>query len=186
MKIANRLKIMLKGILDFKLSEVETDKGKLIWDGEEDLKEGDEVFVMGENDEPVAAPDGEYKTEDNKVIVVEGGIVASISDPEAEVAEESEVKQEENLDVEIVDEPEETETEEVSIEDRVAAIEARIQEIVDGLNQIINAIAGLEGRIVEVEGKLSKVEAPAAEPVDDKPEVEQNAHKSRLSYLKKN
>lgn len=65
-----------------------TDKGELLWDGEEDLKEGDAVYVEDENGERVAAPDGDYRTEDNKVIKVAEGKVAEIVDDEAEVAEE--------------------------------------------------------------------------------------------------
>lgn len=69
-----------------------TDKGDLLWDGEEDLKEGDEVFVLDENGERVAAPDGDYTTEDDKVIKVTDGKVESITDKEAEVAPEAELK----------------------------------------------------------------------------------------------
>ena len=65
-----------------------TDKGELIWEGEEDLKEGDEVFVEGEDGELAPAPEGEYKTEDGKTIVVAEGKVAEVRDPEAEVAPE--------------------------------------------------------------------------------------------------
>lgn len=64
-----------------------TDKAELIWDGEEDLKAGDAVYVEGE-DGRIPAPDGEYRTEDGKVIVVVEGVVAEIRDPEAEVAPE--------------------------------------------------------------------------------------------------
>lgn len=64
-----------------------TDKGELLWEGEEDLKAGDEVFVENEG-ERQPAPDGEYATEDGKVIVVVDGKVAEIRDPEAEVAPE--------------------------------------------------------------------------------------------------
>ncbi len=60
-----------------------TDKGELTWEGEEDLKEGDAVFIEGN-----PAPDGEYRTEDGKVIVVVDGIVAEIKDADAEVAPE--------------------------------------------------------------------------------------------------
>jgi hypothetical protein len=49
------------------------------------LKEGDAVFIEGE-----PAPDGEYRTEDGKVIVVVEGIVAEIKDAAAEVAPEPE------------------------------------------------------------------------------------------------
>ena len=67
-----------------------TDKGELYWEGEDDLKEGDAVFVRNEEGEQLPAPDGDYRTEDGKVITVENGVVASIKDDEAEVAPEPE------------------------------------------------------------------------------------------------
>jgi polyhydroxyalkanoate synthesis regulator phasin len=70
-----------------------TDKGELLWDGEEDLKAGDEVFVVNEG-ERQPAPDGEYATEDGKVIVVVDGKVAEIKDAEAEVAPAEEPSEE--------------------------------------------------------------------------------------------
>ena len=70
---------------------INTDKGRLYWMGEDDLKAGDEVFVDSEGEErPVPAPDGDYVTEDGKTIVVADGVVAAIKDPEAEVAPEVE------------------------------------------------------------------------------------------------
>ena len=115
MKITERLKIMLKSILDIKFGSVETDKAVLVFDGEE-LKEGMEVYIIGEDGEPVAAEDGDYTTEDGKTIKVVEGKVAEIVDPEAEVAEEpveeaaqEEVAQEENEDVAPADEPEQDE-----------------------------------------------------------------------------
>ena len=75
------------------MGKVSTDKGDLLYDGEEDLKEGDSVFVEkdGEN---VPAEDGDYTTEDGKVIKVVDGKVESITDDSAEVAptEVNEVK----------------------------------------------------------------------------------------------
>lgn len=68
---------------------VETDKGKLEWDNEEeDLKAGDAVYVRDEDGNRVPAPDGDYTTEDGKVIKVADGKVTEIVDPKAEVAEE--------------------------------------------------------------------------------------------------
>lgn len=65
---------------------VQTDKGKLEWDNEdEDLKEGDAVYITDDEGNRNPAPDGEYTTEDGKVITVADGKVASIVDPEAEV-----------------------------------------------------------------------------------------------------
>lgn len=73
----------------------DTDKGPLYWEGEDDLKEGDPVFVRDEEGNASPAPDGEYRTEDGKVITVADGIVASIRDDEAEVAPEPEPVNEE-------------------------------------------------------------------------------------------
>ena len=69
---------------------VATDNGNLEWDGDEDLKAGDEVFVTDEEGNRVAAPDGDYKTEDGKVIVVVDGKVAEIKDAAAEVEPQEE------------------------------------------------------------------------------------------------
>lgn len=69
--------------VETEFGKVDTDKGILSWEGEEDLKEGDSVFVDGN-----PAPDGEYRTEDGKVIVVVDGKVAEIKDAAAEVAPE--------------------------------------------------------------------------------------------------
>ena len=63
-----------------------TDKGTIYWEGDDDLKAGDAVYVDGEDGERTAAPDGDYRTEDGKVITVENGIVVEIKDAEAEVA----------------------------------------------------------------------------------------------------
>ena len=67
-----------------------TDKGNLVWEGEEDLKAGDEVFTEDEEGNRTPAADGDYKTEDGKVIVVVDGKVSEIKDDEAEVATEDE------------------------------------------------------------------------------------------------
>ena len=66
-------------------AEVTTDKGVLGWDGDDDLKEGDAVYIVDADGNRVAAADGDYITEDGKVIAVSDGKVASITDPEAEV-----------------------------------------------------------------------------------------------------
>lgn len=72
-----------------------TDKGELYWEGEDDLKEGDRVFVRDEEGNLADAPDGDYRTEDGKVITVVEGAVASIKDDEAEVAPEPSPAEEE-------------------------------------------------------------------------------------------
>ena len=67
------------------LGNVTTDKGVLAWDGDEDLKAGDSVYIEDAEGNRTPAEDGDYKTEDDKTIVVVGGQVSEIRDPEAEV-----------------------------------------------------------------------------------------------------
>ena len=73
---------------------ISTDKGVLAWDGDEDLKAGDAVYIEDQEGNRETAPDGDYVTSDNKTIVVADGKVAEIRDPEAEVAPAEEAAQE--------------------------------------------------------------------------------------------
>ena len=67
---------------------ITTDKGILYWESEDDLKEGDEVFVEDAEGNRTEAPSGDYTTSDGKIIVVVDGKVAEIKDAKAEVAPE--------------------------------------------------------------------------------------------------
>lgn len=68
---------------------IQTDKGKLEWDNEdEDLKAGDAVYITDEEGNRNPAPDGDYTTEDGKVIKVSDGKVTEIVDDKAEVSDE--------------------------------------------------------------------------------------------------
>ena len=80
----NRIKEAIRRAL-VAFAEVTTDKGVLGWDGDEDLKAGDAVYIVNEDGSRSEAADGDYVTEDGKTIRVESGAVAEISDPEAEV-----------------------------------------------------------------------------------------------------
>ena len=73
---------------------ISTDKGVLAWDGDEDLKAGDAVYIEDQEGNRETAPDGDYITSDNKTIVVADGKVAEIRDPEAEVAPEEPAQEE--------------------------------------------------------------------------------------------
>ena len=83
--------------VETKMGSIVTDRYVLEWEGEEDLKAGDAVFIREAEEGLVPAPDGEYRTEDGKVIVVAEGIVAEIRDPEAEVAPEDAPAEDEEL-----------------------------------------------------------------------------------------
>ena len=67
---------------------VTTDTGVISWDGDEDLKAGDPVYVEDSEGNRNPAPDGDYTTEDGKVIKVADGKVTEIVDKKAEVSEE--------------------------------------------------------------------------------------------------
>lgn len=70
-----------------KFGEMETVDGKKIfWNGEDALKEGDEVYVEDEEGNKLPAPDGEYEA-DGKLISIVAGLVESIKDKEEEPAE---------------------------------------------------------------------------------------------------
>ena len=83
----SRLKETLAKMLQ-EFGNVTTDKGVLSWDGDDDLKAGDSVYVEDSEGNRTPAADGDYKTEDNKVIVVVDGKVSEIKDAEAEVSTE--------------------------------------------------------------------------------------------------
>ena len=82
-----RLKETLAKLLQ-EFGNVTTDKGIISWDGDEDLKAGDSVYVEDSEGNRTPAADGDYKTDDNKVIVVVDGKVSEIKDAEAEVDSE--------------------------------------------------------------------------------------------------
>lgn len=88
MKLTSKLKIALKSLLSVSLSEVETDKATLIYDGE--LAEGIEVFVRDEEAEDGVKPaeDGTYEAED-KIIEVADGKISKITDKEEKNIEEN-------------------------------------------------------------------------------------------------
>ena len=86
MKVKKFLKALGEALL--KMGTITTDKGVLAWDGEEDLKEGDRVWIEDEEGNRSDVEDGQYKTTDGKVINVVDNVVASIEDAEAEVAPE--------------------------------------------------------------------------------------------------
>ena len=77
----SKIKEMLKSIL-VQLGEVNTDKGILTYDGA--LAVGVEV----KNEDGSKPADGEYKLEDDKVIVVKDGFVDEIKEVEVDVIEE--------------------------------------------------------------------------------------------------
>lgn len=152
------------------LGEVSTEQGLLIYDGE-NLEVGKEVFVDGEEG-LVPAKDGEY-TYNDEIILVEGGIVKTISEKEIEQPTEEEQ-------VETIEEVVETAEEEKPIEEEtvVETIEQPteeeiVEETVEGptveeLQAIIDEQkAMIESLKAENEELKKKLEEPAAESAEE-------------------
>lgn len=181
------LKVMLKALLDLKMSEVITDKATLIYDADI-LEEGVEVFVQDpENaDKVIPAEDGEYTIEEEKkIVVVKDGKVAEVKEMETtettETTDTTEVVEAEVITETPAEDPIAEEVTEETEDDK------RLSEILDTVTELANRLSALEGKLTEMEERLSKVEGqPAAEPIEDenKP-AEEEVKASRLSYLKK-
>ena len=89
MNVKNQIKAKLAAMLG-KFGNVVTDKATLSWDGDGELEAGMEVYILDEDGNRQKPEDGDYTTEDGKVIAVADGIVTEIRDSEAEVAPEGE------------------------------------------------------------------------------------------------
>ena len=153
-----------------KYSVVKTDKAVLEYDGN-DLVAGMDVFITDENGEKVAAEDGEYVTEDNKVISVKDGKVESIVDKAAEVdAEEEEKKEDEPMVEPIVEEPmpEDKKEDEVNFEDVNTAID-ELRKEVDELYKIVDSLLKKVGETRdEADERLKKLECKSlAKPASE-------------------
>lgn len=96
-KIKDFFKAIEAAVVSLQFGSISTDKGVLSWDGDDDLTAGDLVYSVDENGNRIKAADGEYRTEDGKVIAVADGAVAEIRDDDAEVAPEGDEPNDEEL-----------------------------------------------------------------------------------------
>ncbi|WP_220398740.1 hypothetical protein, partial [Adlercreutzia equolifaciens] len=58
--------------------------GTEVYSPDAEFKVGSELFIMDGDGNPVPAPDGEHTTAEGKMIVVAGGVITEIKEPEAE------------------------------------------------------------------------------------------------------
>ena len=189
----NRFKAaLLKAFAEF--ANVTTDKGILAWDGDEDLKVGDQVFIEDAEGNRTPAEDGDYTTDDNKTIVVADGKVSEIRDPEVDV------------------EPTEEATEEATEEQSLASVATDKGELLYGGELEVGTevfVADEEGNqvvapdgdyvlengniVVVAEGKVAEINEPEAEaeetPAEDEEKAalksENESLKSQIAELKK-
>ena len=69
--------------------------GTEVYSPDAEFAVGSELFIMDGDGNPVPAPDGEHTTAEGKVIVVAGGVITEIKEPEAEAPEvEIEIEEE--------------------------------------------------------------------------------------------
>ena len=144
------------------LAEIKTNKGELI--SETVIEVGSEVFIEDANDMLVAAPDGEYVTQDEVTIVVADGKVAEIR--EKEPVEDAPVEEQPMEETLVEEQPteeqpvEEQPVEEAPVEDekdkRIAELEAQIEE----LNQVI---VEKDEEIGRLKSELEKSDSKPAE-----------------------
>ena len=143
----SKIKEMLKSIL-VQLGEVNTDKGILTYDGS--LAVGVEV----KNEDGSKPADGEYKLEDDKVIVVKDGFVDEIKEIEDDVIEEmADEKPQDNVEDKPQDKAEEKPNE-------VEELKKLIDEHTSLLKDLGDRLKALEDLVKELN------ETPVVEPIE--------------------
>ena len=143
----------------------------------ESFEAGENVFLLGEDDEKVAAPVGEHELEDGRILViVEEGVISEIREAGEEVVEEEA-------------------TEEVMEEQEMAYVTK--EEFGAAINEIKEMIAAMMPQEEEMAAEevkeeekveMSADEAPAAKkvaaaPVDKKPDMMKFSNKAGATTL---
>ena len=143
----SKIKEMLKSIL-VQLGEVNTDKGILTYDGA--LAVGVEV----KNEDGSKPADGEYKLEDDKVIVVKDGLVDEIKEVEVDVIEEmADEKPQDNVE----DKP----------QDKVEEKPNEVEELKKLIDEHTSLLKELGDRLKTLEDLVKELnETPAVEPIE--------------------
>jgi hypothetical protein len=137
---------------------------------------GENVFLVGEDDERVAAPVGEHNLEDGRVLViVEEGVIAEVREAAAQEVVEEEVEVEQAAE----------EMAYVTKEEFGAAID-ELKEMIAGMMPKEEEMSAETEEQVEVE--MSADEAPAAKkvaaaPVEKKPDMVQFSKKAGANTL---
>ena len=162
-----RIKEKLASMLaEIKASTIKTDKAIISWDGDEELVEGMDVYVVDENGERVTIEDGEYVTEDGKVITIADAKVVSIVEKE-QVDTETPEETETEVNAEEVETPEETEPTEEPVEtpNEIEELKKAVDKLYEVIEDIVNKIGLYKD---EVDAKFSKIEKMSlAKPADE-------------------
>ena len=145
------LKLKLTKMLS-KFTEVTTDKGVLICDGE--MVIGKEVFLIDADGEYVSAPNGDYVAAETTYTVVDG-VISEIDIPEVEEPEV--IDPEEDFEVEPEVEPVEEPTEP----------QTTIEDVTKLINDLVEVVSNLDTRISKLETEFSKlINESAGTPIE--------------------
>ena len=160
------------------LAEVETDKAKLIIEGEPEV--GKEVFIEDENGELVAPEDGEYEAE-SQILVIAEGKIAEVRDKAQEggeaPAETPEQSAEEPVASEQAEEGEQPaeEAPEADPKDekdkRIAELEAKVEELNNIVAEKDEEIGLLKSELEKKNGETEELKSQLKES-DAKPAEE--------------
>jgi len=188
--VIEKIKDVLNLNEEVKLEQAKLDNGTVI---EADAFEsGNEVFIVTE-DEKVALPIGDYALEDGKILVVaEEGVIAEITDAEAE--EEVEETEAEEVEVEAAEEEKmgyATKEELAEVKDMIEEIKAMLEpkeDLSEDLGNLLTEELAKHERVelnevpVEVQAELNE---PSAEPIVSNPEVHKTISKFSVSKNRK-
>lgn len=160
----------------------------------ESFEAGQNVFLLGEDDEKVAAPVGEHELEDGRMLVIEEeGVIAEIREAASE-----EVKEEESVQEEMAEEEEMAYVKKEEFTAAIDEIKAMIQELKKEDKEEMTSEEVVEEvqmneetteEVVEEQVEMSAEEdVPAAKkvtaaPVEKKPEMSQFSKKAGRNTL---
>lgn len=156
MRRMEKLKAALENLL-IEFRSVNTDEAVLVWDGEEDIKEGVSVYVVDEDGNRSIPEDGEYVGEDKVTYVVESGIIKEIipapdeqpeEQPEAPAEEPvEETPEEQPAEEPVEEEPVEEQPEEEPAEEPVETPVEVVEEVKEEANDLAEQVQALEERL---------------------------------------
>ena len=154
-KLERVRELLKKALLSFE--HITTDKAVLEYDGDGELEVGTSVHGIDEEGNPFDLENGEYRTEENIVYVIEDGKVIEIRDENEQAEPEAPAEEPAEENVEAEEEAPEAEPE----DDRIANLEAEIARLEAENGALREENDQLKARIDELENK------PAAEPATE-------------------
>ena len=167
----------IKGIVGVELAEESVNLAEMKLENgtvlvAEEFKAGEAIFIKSE-DEQIALPVGEYKLENEMILVVkEEGLISEIKEVEAEKEEEEEVEA-----AELEKEVDKEEMRYVTKEEFTKAVDeikAMIEEMGKEKEEMSEETATEEVKEELQETELSATKEEAVEPIKHNPETEQN------------